>query len=106
MYSECTTLCSQAVQLDIQQNITESNMFVIRSTQVSHKIVLGCTQNVLGMYLDSTTLCTQAVQVDIWQNETDYCPYNSGILVIFYIGTLQSTILYPKCTQKYNILLE
>ena len=46
MYSECTTLCSQAVQLDIQQNITESNMFVIRSTQVSHKIVLVCTQNV------------------------------------------------------------
>ena len=72
MYLECTTLCSQAVQVDIQQNITESNMFVIRSTQVSHKIVLGCTQivlvctqNGLGMYLDCTTLCTQAVQVDI-----------------------------------------
>ena len=50
---DCTTLCIQLVQVDIWQNTTESYMFVIRSTQVSHKIVLGCTQNVLG--------CTQDV---------------------------------------------
>ena len=106
-------LCIQVVQVDIWQNTTESYMFIIRSTQVSHKIVLGCTQivlvctqNGLGMYLDCTTLCTQAVQVDIWQNKTDYCPYNSRISAVFYIATLQSTILYPKCTQQYNILLE